>query len=83
MKVIKDVLLFSYSFHENNMFDSEHNINLYFVSEVFRPEVNRRIMKYDLNYCEHSTLDLIDLTVKITDMVILKKPGILQEVKKS
>ena len=64
------------------MFDSEHNINLYFESEVLRPEMNRRIMKNDLNYCEHSILDLIDLTVKITDMVILKKPGRIQGVKK-
>ena len=32
-----------------------------------------RIEKYDLNYCEDAIFDLIDLTVKITDMVNLKK----------
>ena len=38
--------------------------------------------KYDLNYCENVILDLIDLTVKIIDMINLKKPGVLQEIMK-
>ena len=42
----------------------------------------RRIKKYDLNFCEDRILDMIDLTVNITDMVLLKNPGILQEIKK-
>ena len=41
-----------------------------------------RIEKYDLNYCEDAILDLIDLTVKKIDMINLKKPGILQKIKK-
>ena len=41
-----------------------------------------RIKKYDLNYCEDAILDLIDLTVKAIDMISLKKPGVLQEIKK-
>ena len=41
-----------------------------------------RIEKYDLNYCEDDILDLIDLTVKIADMINLKKPNVLQEIKK-
>ena len=36
MKDIKDVLLYLDSFDENNMFDFEHNIKLYHVSEVLR-----------------------------------------------
>ena len=82
MKGIKDVLLYLDSFDENNMFDSEHNNKLYYVSEVLRVEMSDRIEKYDLNYCEDAILDLIDLTVKITDMINLKKPGVLQEIKK-
>ena len=35
-----------------------------------------------MNYCENVILDLIDLTVKIIDMINLKKPGVLQEIKK-
>ena len=82
MKGIKEVLLYLDSFDENNMFDSEHNNKLYYVSEVLRFEMSDRIEKYDLNYCEDAILDLIDLTVKITDMINLKKPGVLQEIKK-
>jgi len=41
-----------------------------------------RIEKHGLNYCEDAILDLIDLTVKIINMINLKKPGILQEIKK-
>ena len=41
-----------------------------------------RIEKYDLNYCEDGVLDLIDLTVKIADMINLKKSNVLQEIKK-
>ena len=40
------------------------------------------IEKHDLNYCEKIILDLIDLTVKINDMIILKKLAILQETEK-
>ena len=35
-----------------------------------------------MNYCEDAILDLIDLTVKITDKINLKKPNILQEIRK-
>ena len=38
--------------------------------------------KNDLNYCEDAVLGLNDQTVKIIDMNNLKKPGVLQEVKK-
>ena len=82
MKDIKDVLLYLDSFDENNMFDFEHNNKLYYVSEVLRSKMYDRIEKYDLNYCEDAILDLIDLTVKITDMINLKKPNVLQEIKK-
>ena len=41
-----------------------------------------RIEKYDLNYGEDAILDLIDLTVKIIIMINLKKPGVLQEIRK-
>ena len=37
--------------------------------------MNRTIINYQLKYCEDAILDLIDLTVKITDKVVLKKPG--------
>ena len=82
MKDIKDVLLYLDSFDENNMFDFEHNNKLYYVSEVLRFKMYDRIEKYNLNYCEDAILDLIDLTVKITDMINLKKPNVLQEIKK-
>ena len=82
MKNIKDVLLYLDSFDENNMFNFEHNNKLYFVSEVLRFKMYDRIGKYDLNYCEDDILDLIDLTVKIADMINLKKPNVLQENKK-
>ena len=82
MKDIRDVLLYLNSFDENNMFDIEHNNKLYYVSEVLRSKMCDRIEKYDLNYCEDAILNLIDLTVKITNMIISKKSGVLQEVKK-
>ena len=82
MKDIKDVLLYLNSFDENNMFDFEHNNKLYYVSEVLRFTMSDRMKKYDLNYCENVILDLIDLTVKIIDKINLKKPGVLQEIKK-
>ena len=82
MKDIKDVLLYLDSFDENNMFDFEHNNKLYYITEVLRFKMYDRIEKYDLNYCEDSILDLIDLTVKITDMINLKKTNVLQEIKK-
>ena len=82
MKDIRDVLLYLNSFDENNIFDIEHNNKLYNVIEVLRITINDRIDKYDLNYCEDAILDLIDLTVNITDMIISKKPGVLQEIKK-
>ena len=64
------------------MFDFEQNNKLHFVSEVLRSEIYRRTIKYNLKYCEDAILDLIDLTVKITDMINFKKSGILQEIKK-
>ena len=73
MKDIKDVLLYLDSFDKNNMFDFEHNNKLYYVSEVLRSEISDRIKKFNLNYCEDDIPDLIDLTVKITDMINLKK----------
>ena len=83
MKDIKDVLLYLDSFDENNMFDFEHNNKLYYVSEVLRLKMYDGIKKYDLKYCEDAILDLIDLTVKITDMINLKKKtNVLQEIKK-
>ena len=82
MKDIKDVLLYLDSFDENNMFDFDHNNKLYYVSEVLKFIMYDRIEKYYLNYCEDDFLDLIDLTVKITDMIILKKPNVLKEIKK-
>ena len=82
MKDIKDVLLYLNSFDENNLFDLEHNNKLYYVSEVLKIIMYDRIEKYDLDNCEDDILDLIDLPVKITDMIILKKPGVLQEIKK-
>ena len=82
MKDIKDVLLYLDSFDQNNMYDFEHNNKLYYVSEVLKFEMYDRIEKYDLNYCEDDILDLIDLTVKITVMIHLKKPNVLQEIKK-
>ena len=41
-----------------------------------------RIGKYNLNYCEDAIIDLINLTVKITNMINLKKPNVLHEIKK-
>ena len=82
MKDIKDVLLYLDSFDENNMFDFKHNNKLYYVSEVLRFKMYDRIEKYDLNYCENAILNLNDLTVKITNMINLKKPNVLQEIKK-
>ena len=70
------------SFGENDMFDFEHNNKLYYVSELFGFKMFDRIEKYDLNYCEDAILDLIDLTVKFFDTINLKKPGVLQEIKK-
>ena len=70
----KDVLFYLDSFDENNMFALEHKSKLlYDVSEVLRNEMNRRGIKYNLNYCEDAILNLIDLTVKMTDMINLKK----------
>ena len=82
MKDIKDVLLYLDSFDENNMFDFEHINKLYYVSEVLKFKMYDRIEKYDFSSCEDAFLNLIDLTVKITDMINLKKPNVLQEIKK-
>ena len=83
MKDIKDVLLYLDNFDENNMFDFEHNNKLYYVSEVLRFKMYDRIEKYDLNYCEDTILDLIDLTVEITDMINLKKPNLFPRNQKN
>ena len=82
MKDIKDSLLYLDGFDENNMFDFEHNIKFHYVSEVLRFNMYHRIKKFDLKYCENKVFDLINITVKIADMIILKKPGILQVIKK-
>ena len=50
------------------------------MSEVFRSEMNRRCMKCHLNYCEDASLNLIDFTVILTDMNIIKKPAIIQGI---
>ena len=70
MNDIKNVLLYSQIFDENNMFDIEHNNEYNFSSEVSRSETNRRLVKTILKYCDDAILDLIDLTIKITDMVV-------------
>ena len=44
---------------------------------MLKSEMNLRFIKHKLNYCEDGVLDLIDLTVKISDVVVLKKPGTL------
>ena len=76
-------MLYLDSFDESNMFDLEHkNKFLYDVSEVLRSEMNRRGIKYTLNFCEDAVLNLIDLTVKITVIINLKKPGILKYITK-
>ena len=72
MKDIKDALLHLDSFDESNLFDFEHNNKLYYVSEVVRFKMYNAIEKDDLKYCEHVTLNLIDLTVKMIDMINLK-----------
>ena len=82
MKDIKDALLYLDSFDENNMFDFEHSNKFYYVSEVLRFTMYHRIEKYGLNFCADAIFHLIDLTVKIIDMINLKKPGVLQEIKK-
>ena len=81
MKDIKNALLYLDSFDENNMFDLEHNNKKYYVSEVLGFKMYHRTEKYGLNYCEDAILDLIDLTVKIIEMINLKKPDVLQEIK--
>ena len=82
MKNVRDVLLYLDSFDGNNMFDFEHNNKLFYVSEVLRLKMYHSFEKSDLNFCEDAILDLIDLTVKINDMMNLKKPDVLQEIKK-
>ena len=81
MKDEKDVLLHLDCFGENNMFDFDQNNKLNYVSDVLGFKTYHRTEKYDLNYCEDDFLDLIDLTVKIIDMIKLKKPNVLQEIK--
>ena len=44
--------------------------------------MDRRIKKHDLKFCEDTILDLIDLVVILTVLVVLRKPGIIQEIKK-
>ena len=73
MKDIKDVLLYLDSFDGNNMFHFEHNNKIYYVSEVLKIIMYDRIEKNDLDDCEDDILDLIDLTVKISYMIISKK----------
>ena len=80
MNDIKDALLYLDTFDENNMFDFEHNIKLYYVSEVLRFKMYHRIEQHDLIYCEDALLDPIDVTVKIFEIFKLKKSGVLQEI---
>ena len=82
MEDIKDALLYSDSFDENNMFDFDHNNKLFYASEVLRFKMYHGIKKYDLNYSEDAIPNLIDLTVMIILMINLKKPDVLQEIKK-
>ena len=82
MKDIKDVLLYLDSLDENNVSDFERSKKLHYVSQALRFKMYHRIKKNDLNYYEDAVLDLIDLTVKTFEMIILKKPGVLQEIKK-
>ena len=49
---------------------------------MLRFKVFIRIEKSDLNYCEDVIPNLINLTDKTIDMINLRKPGILKEVKK-
>ena len=46
--------------------------------------MSKKTEKYDLNYCEDAILSLNDLTnlIKIFEMIIFKKPGVLQEIRK-
>ena len=83
MRNIKDILLYLDSFDEDNMFDLEHSKKIICdVLEVLRYEMNRRAIKYNLNYCEDAILNLLHLVVEVDDMINFKRPGILQEVKK-
>ena len=41
-----------------------------------------RFINYNLKYCEDAILNLTDHTVYIIDMVVSRKPGILQEIQK-
>ena len=81
MKDIKDALLYLDSFDENNMFNLEQNKKLNFVSEVLGSEMNRIFIKHILYYCEDAYFDLIDLTVKLTDMVALKNSVCYKKIK--
>ena len=69
MRDNKNAWLYLDSFDENNMFDFEYNIKLYYVSEMLRSKMCHRIEKPDLNYCGDAIFTLIDLTVKITAMI--------------
>ena len=40
---------------------------------MLRSEMNGRGIKNDLSYCEDAVLDLVDLTVKINDVIKFKK----------
>ena len=82
MKDFKDFLLYLQTFDKINMFDLEHNFKINFVSEVLRSVMCRRIKKFDLIYCGDVILDLIDLTVKLTGMVVMKKRAHYKKSKK-
>ena len=73
MKEIEDVLLYLHTSDETNMFDLEQNIKIFFVSEVLRSEMNRRIKKQVLKYCEDAILELTELTVKLNYMIVFEK----------
>ena len=52
------------------------------MSEVLRSEMNGRAIRYILKYCDDAILNKLDLANEIYDMIVSKRPGFLQEVKK-
>ena len=57
-------------------------INSFFLSEVLISKTYYRGIKYDLKFCEDAIFSLINLIVKKTNMINLKKLGILEKVEK-
>ena len=83
MKGFKDAFLYLDHFDENNMFDlTQHNNKLFLMMDILRSEIDRRSMKYILSYCEDGILNVIEFVVKINDLFVLEKLGILKENRK-